>query len=216
MEPNLGDGTSLHSKSRILSRNMTGVVFWMVALADSLSCYFNMVTRGRKPPRGKGKQPTSEQHQKRGRKSAQQHLEPLVQAFTSEIPSSVRSHINGWETEVLNNLDREDEMDSEDMQNAVNDTGHTRGRISLFQKSVRTYWLIKCLLAMAVMSTTETKMESTLADINRNIQEINLSQLHQYVRLGRLEKEIKSMQQIAIELAGSSAKDPAPVEFEED
>ena len=69
---------------------------------------------------------------------------------------------------------------------------------------------------MAVMSTTETKMESTLADINRNIQEINLSQLHQYVRLGRLEKEIKSMQQIAIELAGSSAKDPAPVEFEED
>lgn len=31
-----------------------------------------------------------------------------------------------------------------------------------------------------------------------------------------LEKEIKSMQQVAVELAGSSDKDPAPVESEED
>ena len=173
-EPNLGDRTSLHSESRIFSRNLTDVVVWMVALADSLSGYFNMVTRGRKPTRGKGEQPTSKQHQKRGRKSTQQHLELLVQTFTSDIPNSVRSDINGWETEVLNNLEREDEMASEDMQNVVNDTGRTQGQISLFQQSVRTYWLIKCLLAMAVMSTAETKMESNLADINRNIKEINL------------------------------------------
>lgn len=126
MEPNLGDGTSL-------VRNLTSVVVWMVALADSLSSYFNMVKRGWKPTGGKGKQPTSVQHQKRGRKSMQQHLELLVQTFSSEIPNSVRSHVYGWETEVLNNLDKEDDMASEDMQNVVNDPGHTWGRISLFQ-----------------------------------------------------------------------------------
>lgn len=66
------------------------------------------------------------------------------------------------------------------------------------------------------MSIVETKLESTLADINRNIQEINLRQLHQYARLGRLEKEIKAMQQVQVELSGASAKAPAPVESEED
>ena len=65
------------------------------------------------------------------------------------------------------------------------------------------------------MSIAETKLESTLADINRNIQEINLRQLHQYAKLGRLEKEIKAMQQVSVKLLGATAKDPAPVESEE-
>ena len=66
------------------------------------------------------------------------------------------------------------------------------------------------------MSIAETKLESTLGDINRKIQEINLHQLHQYARLGSLEKEIKSMLQVTVDLPGSTTKDPVPMESEED
>lgn len=72
-------------------------------------------------------------------------MEPLVQTFMAEIPNSVRSCIYGWETEVLNNIEREDDMASEDAQNVISDLGQTRGGTSLFKQSVRTYWLIKCL-----------------------------------------------------------------------
>ena len=46
------------------------------------------------------------------------------------------------------------------------------------------------------------------------IQEINLRQFHQYARLGRMEKDIKSLQHF--EIPGSSAKDPAPMESKDD
>ena len=135
---NLGDGIILRSLAYILSMKLTSAVVWMVVLADLLG-FFKMVKRGRKPAGGKGKQPSSEMHQKRGRKSTQQHLEPLVQTFMAKIPNSVRSHIYGWETEVLNNIDMEDVMALEDMQTVITDPVHTQGRTSLFQQSVRTY-----------------------------------------------------------------------------
>ena len=119
-----------------------------------------MVKWGKKPTGGKCKQPSPETYQKRGRKSVQQHLEPLVQTFMTDIPNSVGGHIYGWEYEILDNIDLEGDMALEDMQTVIIDPGHTRGWTSLFQQFVRTYWLIKCLLAKAVMSIAETKLES--------------------------------------------------------
>ena len=66
------------------------------------------------------------------------------------------------------------------------------------------------------MSIAKTRLESTLADINRNIQEINLCQMYQYARLGILEKEIQAMQKVSVELPRAIAKAPAPIESEED
>ena len=75
-------------------------------------------------------------------------------------------------TEVLNNRNMENDMASEDLQNVVVDLRHNQGWMSPFQQSIRTYWLIKFLLAKAVMSTQEvagSKLESILANIAQNI-----------------------------------------------
>ena len=50
-------------------------------------------------------------------------------------------------------MGEEDDMAVEDLHNVTVDPGHTHGSISLFQHSIRTYWLVKCLLAKVVMST---------------------------------------------------------------
>ena len=109
-------------------------------------------------------------------------------------------------------------MAAKELQHVIIDPGHTRGRISLFHHSIKTYWLVKCLLVKAITSIEEARVEpkviSTLVEINRSILEINLCQLHQYACLGRMEKDIKAIQKV--DMLGSSVKDLAPVEGDDD
>ena len=60
----------------------------------------------------------------------------------------------------------------------------------------------------------DPKAATSLAEIDMSIQEMNLRQHHQYVRLGRIEKELQSMHQV--DMPGSSVKDMAPVESDDD
>ena len=179
-----------------------------------------MTKRSHKPIGGKGKQASPELHRKRGFKTVEQRLEPMVRNFMHDIPPPIRDRVYGWESEILDTLDSQDDKASTDMQTVSPDPGHTRGRTSLYQQSIRTYWVIKCLLAKAIMSLAEPKLdfklEAILVDINRNVQEINLRQLNQYTRLASLEKEIKALQQVPVELPGATATAPAPVESDED
>ena len=132
-------------------------------------------TRGRKPKVDKGKESISSPPTKRGQKSRKEFMEPLIQTFAKDTPCSLKSRIFGWETEATNKMEEEDELTAEELQHMIDDPGHTRGRISLFQHSIRTYWFIKCVLVKAIMSIQEKwepNLVSTLTEINRNIQEM--------------------------------------------
>ena len=94
------------------------------------------------------------------------------------------------------------------------DPENTRGSLSLFHQSVNTYWKIKCVLAKAMTSMQEiegnTIVVSNSHQIKQEIREISRSQYHATTRIGRIEKIIQAMQQV--EMSGSTAKDPVPID----
>ena len=107
------------------------------------------------------------------------------------------------------------------------DPGNTRGRLTLFQQTVHTYWLVKCLIAKAIQSfhpgqtrTDATKLEPRLLELVQNMQDqlqhIKITQYQATDRISRLddrvgcmEKQFQVLQQI--DMPGSTVKDPAPV-----
>ena len=109
-------------------------------------------------------------------------------------------------------------MAAKELQHVIIDPGHSRGRISLFHHLIEIYWLVKCLLVNAITSVQEVgrdpKAVSTLVEINKSILEIRLCQLHMYACVGRIEKDIKAIQQV--DMLGSSVKDLVAVELDND
>ena len=96
----------------------------------------------------------------------------------------------------------------------ISDPGSTRGRVSLFQQSVKTYWKMKCVLAKAMASMEVREGNSSvlfeLQQIKQDIHEMAKAHIQANARIWKIERQLQSMQQV--ELLGSTAKDPTPVD----
>ena len=94
------------------------------------------------------------------------------------------------------------------------DPGNTSGWVSLFHQSVNMYWKLNCVLAKAMSSMQEMEgnpaVVSEVQQIKQAIQEIAKSQFQATTRIGQIERQLQSMQQV--EMSGSSAKDPVPID----
>ena len=132
--------------------------------------------------KGKGRKIHSNQvagTSKRGRKTNQQTLESLAKSYETRILMDIQKTIQGWERD---SDDEEDEIQSQQEGiHFLSDPGNTRGRVSLFQQSVKTYWKIKCVLAKALSSMQEKKINSSLLfelqQIKQDMREITNAQI---------------------------------------
>ena len=171
----------------------------------------------------KGKQKIQQEQvpKKRGRRTNQEHLENLVLNYIVGNASPTRNQIRGWERELQ--INPEDNEAAADILDFIQDPGNTRGRFTLFNQTIHTYWLMKCLLAKAIQSAhppeykvqpkTKLFLKDLLENIDTNLQHIKFAQ-HQAIqrlddRMGRLEKLLQHMQQV--DMPGSHANEPAPV-----
>ena len=104
----------------------------------------------------------------------------------------------------------------------ITNPGNTMGRLTLFQQTIHTYWIVKCLLAKAMQSfppnpaRTEPKIVDLLRDIQNQLNHIKITQYQATNRIsridhrvGRMEKQLQQLQQV--DMPGSTMKDPAPV-----
>ena len=98
----------------------------------------------------KGKQKDKLEHvpKKRGRKTNQEHLENLVANYIMGNSSIVRQEIRGWERDIQTDL--EDNETEAEILEFIMDPGNTRGRLTLFNQTIHTCWIVKCLLAKAM------------------------------------------------------------------
>ena len=105
----------------------------------------------------------------------------------------------------------------------ITNPSNTHGHLSLFHQTIHTYWIVKCLLAKAMQSfpphqeKIEPKVVDLLQDIDNQLNHIKVTQYHTTDsisriddRIGRIEKQLQQMQQV--DMPGSTAKDPAPIE----
>lgn len=99
-------------------------------------------------------QPT-DKNRKRGRKTKEEVLMNLSTTYSLGNSSQVRQEINGWEREIQQN--EEDNDAKAEIIDFVTDPGNTRGRLSLFNQTVHTYWIFKCLIAKAMQSFHPTR-----------------------------------------------------------
>ena len=95
---------------------------------------------------------------KRGRKTNKQTLENLADVYEAGNLIHIRKAIHGWERQT--DSDDEDLKEQEAKMDFILDPGSIRGRVSLFQQSVKTYWKMKCVLAKA-MANMEVKEENS-------------------------------------------------------
>ena len=106
----------------------------------------------------KGKQKMlqpEEKNRKRGRKTKQEVLMNLSSTYSLGNSSQVRQEIQGWEREIQRN--EEDNEAKVEIMEFVTDPGNTRGRLSLFNQTFHTYWIVKFLLAKAIQSIHPTR-----------------------------------------------------------
>ena len=95
---------------------------------------------------------------KRGRKSNKQILENILDLYDLGNPVHIRNTIQGWERQ--SDDEDVDLKEQEAKMDFTSDLGNTRGRVSLFQQSVKTYWKLKCVLAKAMSSMKEREGNS--------------------------------------------------------
>ena len=183
--------------------------------------------------KGKQQAQTEPAPKKRGRKTYLEHLETLAVNYVMSNPSAVRNDIRGWEQEKQQ--EPEDMETEAEILNFITDPGHTRGRFTLFNQTVHTYWILKCLIAKAVQSAhtvqvkTETmqpdlRTQAQLLEIQDNQQHLKITQYQTADRVSRLDEKVgrmeKTLQKILqqlnqAEIPGSNVKDPAPVSSSE-
>ena len=176
---------------------------------------------------GKGKQVKQEESKpkKRGRKSTQERMETLLDSYVQTNTSRTRQEIRGWEKEIQ--IEPEDIAAEEDALDFIKDPANTRGRLSLFQQTIHTYWTMKCLLAKAMQSfppgmqsmdvaKMEARIMDKLEDMQDQLSHIKITQYQTADRMNRLddkvarmEKQLQQLQQV--DMPGSTVKDPAPV-----
>jgi hypothetical protein len=173
----------------------------------------------------KGKQVQQEQlPQKRGRQTNQEHLENLVFNYILGNSSPTRMQIRGWERDLQ--TDPEDTEAEADILDFIHDPGNTRGRLSLFNQAIHTYWLMKCLLAKAIQSAhppefkvrpkTEHFLKELLEKIESHLHHIKLTQYQVTDRIQRMDDRMERMEKLLqqlqqVDMPGSHAKDPAPI-----
>ena len=64
--------------------------------------------------------------------------------------SIVRQEIRGWEREIQ--TDPEDNETEAEILDFIIDPGNARGHLTLFNQTIRTYLIVKCLIAKAIQS----------------------------------------------------------------
>ena len=96
----------------------------------------------------------------RGRKSNEQVLQDIAQVYELGNLAQIKIKIHGWEIQT-NSEDEGMEAQISKM-NFIIDPDSTRGRVSLFQQSVKTYWKMKCLLAKAMACQEEKCINSSI------------------------------------------------------
>ena len=109
--------------------------------------------------------------------------------------------------------------------------GHTRGHLTLFNQTVHTYWIVKCLIAKSIQSNQpiHDKIEPVKPDLHTQAQLLEIQDQQQHIKItqyqtadrvsrlddkvGRMEKILqKILQQLQqAEMPESNVKDPAPV-----
>ena len=137
-----------------------------------------MVMRQQKKTRGsiqdKGKQKMAKpktETSKRGRKTKQETLHNISQAYFLGNPPQIKNRIQGWEKESHNN--EEDNEAEGEILDLITDLGNTRGRLSLFNQTVHMYWIIKCVLVKAMQSLHPGKGNETQS-VTALFQDINI------------------------------------------
>ena len=80
----------------------------------------------------------------------------------------------------------------------ITDPGSTRGRISLFQQSVKTYWKMKCLLAKAMASKEDKSLTSSILfemqQMKMDMHAMLKVQIRLNDRVGKIEKQLQITQ----------------------
>ena len=184
-----------------------------------------MGKHGLRSETAKGKQVQQDpEPKKRGRKSSQEHLENLVVNYILGNSSPTRMQIHGWERELQ--TDMEDTEAETDILDFIHDPGNTRGRLSLFNQTIHTYWLVKCLLAKAIQSAhppefkvqpkTESFLKDLLEKIESHLQHIKITQYQVTDRIQRMDDRMERMEKLLqqlhqVDMPGAHAKDPAPI-----
>lgn len=129
--------------------------------------------------------------------------------YNTGIPAQVKQHIVAWEAYL--NQWVENEVQLEDWRLLVPDLGHTRGRLTQYKQRVHLYWMMKSIVARAIMNSTGSiKSDPGFLEIQKEFQLVQFQIQHPNVLLGRIEKHIPCLSQS--ELPSSSAKDLAPME----
>ena len=86
--------------------------------------------------------------------------------YTVNTPDHIRQTIHGWEKQST-----DEEVDIQEQQaniDFITNPGSTRGRISLFQQTIKTYWKFKCVLAKAMISMQQQEAHtSVLFELNQ-------------------------------------------------
>ena len=95
---------------------------------------------------------------KRGSNPNKETLENIADIYETGNLIHIRKAIHGWEKRTKS--DDEDLKEQEAKMDFILDPRSTRGRVSLFQWSVKTYWKMKCVLAKA-MANMEVKEENS-------------------------------------------------------
>ena len=98
--------------------------------------------------KGKQKFQPEQVPKKRGRKTNQEHLENLVSNYIMGNSSPVCHQIRGWERDLQ--IEPEDNEVEAEILDFIQDPGNTRGRLTLLNQTIHTYWLVKCFLAKAM------------------------------------------------------------------
>ena len=120
-------------------------------------------------------------------------LHEIAQVYDAGNQDTIKSKIHGWEVHTDS---EEEDMDAQLSQmDFLTDPGSTRGRVSLFQQSVKTYWKMKCLLAKAMASKEDKSLTSS---IQFEMQQMKLDmhamlkvQMHLNDRVGKIEQQLQ-------------------------
>ena len=101
----------------------------------------------------------------------------------------------------------------------VTDPRSTKGRVSIFQQLVKTYWKMKCLLGKVMDSNEEKEANSSimfeLQQMKQDIHEMFKVQIQTNDRIEKIERQLQNMQRHE-QLLGITAKDPASVNSSDD
>jgi len=116
------------------------------------------------------------------------------------------------------NLQVELEPSAEDWGELIMDPGYTHGHLTLFRQFIHLYWLMKCIVAKAMSTTTNTMTQSEaklgLRDIQNELQFNQLQLQNQNTHLSCIERHIPCLPQS--KLLGSSVKYLALLESSND